>query len=108
MPDNLPIVGRRKQGHQPPDGGGVVMIACDIPAEWAEQIHAQKLVPRVLIFEQVSGSLTAGAPVNLPVRELSPMDVLVMAQRAIQSGHIVPAIAFQIAEAPAAKPPKLT
>jgi hypothetical protein len=82
------------------------MIACEIPASYADRIHAGTLVPRALIFEQVSGELVTGRPVHLPVRELSPMDILVMAQRAIQGGQIVPAIAFQIAE-PTPSAPKL-
>lgn len=75
---------------------GRVIVACEIPAHYAGRIHAQTLVPRELVFEQVSGDLVAGRPVHLPVRELTPMDILVMAQRAIQGGQIVPAIAFQI------------
>lgn len=97
MPNDLRI-GGNKGKPQPPEGGGVVMIACDVPAQWAERMASGKLEPRVLVFEQVSGDLTAGAPVQLPVRELTPVDILVMAQRAIAGGQIIPAIAFQIPE----------
>lgn len=97
MPNDLRIAGNKGKP-TPPEGGGVVIIACDIPAQWADRMAEGKLEPRTLVFEQVSGALTAGAPVQLPVRELTPFDVLVMAQRAITGGQIVPAIAFQIPE----------
>lgn len=105
MPNDL-LFGSKKGRPQPSEGGGVVMIACEIPAQWAERVRAERLVPRVLVFEQVSGDLVAGQPVKLPVRELTPYDVLVMAQRAIQGGQIVPAIAFQIPEQPPTAKPK--
>jgi hydrogenase/urease accessory protein HupE len=101
---DLPMIGVSKSG--PPEGGGVVIVAVDIPAHYAERLRAQRLVPQEIVFVQVAGDLVAGRPVSLPVRELSPMDVVVMMQRAIQGGRIVPAVVFQVAasDSPPAQP----
>lgn len=103
MSRGLRVIG----GDAPPDGGGVILIACNVPKEFALLARSHRLVPVRLVLEQRGESgLTAGRDIELPTRELVPQDVIVMMQRAIESGRVVPAIAFQIADAPAAPGPQ--
>lgn len=97
----------------PPEGGGVIMLAVNVPPHLAERVNKHQLLPRELVLEPVAagGLLTAGQPVMLPVRELSPLDIIVMMQRAIEHGRVVPSIIFampeqQQGEKPNGNPPK--
>lgn len=76
-----------------------VILVAVVPPHLNTKMKGGKLIPQSVVFEQVGeNGITAGQPEMLPVRALTPLDVIAAMNRALDQGQVTPVVAFGIPE----------